>query len=46
MRTVAIFRYINPEAHIRLAAGRALMKDVGCFEKMRKKRSIENKDDK
>ncbi len=29
LRTIAIFRYINPEAHIRLAGGRALMKDNG-----------------
>lgn len=29
LRTIAIFRYINPEADIRLAAGRALMKDDG-----------------
>ncbi len=29
IRTIAIFRYINPEADIRLAGGRALMKDNG-----------------
>lgn len=29
LRTIAIFRYINPEADIRLAAGRALMKNDG-----------------
>ena len=29
MRTIAIFRYINPEADIRLAAGRKIMKDFG-----------------
>ena len=29
LRTIAIFRYINPEAHIRLAGGRALMRDNG-----------------
>ena len=29
LRTIAIFRYINPEANIRLAGGRALMKDNG-----------------
>lgn len=29
LRTVAIFRYVNPTAHIRLAAGRALMTDDG-----------------
>ena len=33
LRTIAIFRYINPKAHIRLAGGRALMADNGreCF---------------
>lgn len=30
LRTVAIFRYIVPTAHIRLAAGRKLMKDHGA----------------
>lgn len=30
LRTVAIFRYIVPEAEIRLAAGRNLMKDCGA----------------
>lgn len=29
LRTVAFFRYINPEAHIRLAAGRALLTEDG-----------------
>ena len=29
LRTVAIFRYINPEADIRLAAGRGLMENEG-----------------
>lgn len=29
LRTIAMFRYINPEADIRLAAGRALMKNDG-----------------
>lgn len=29
LRTVAIFRYINPETHIRLAAGRALLTNDG-----------------
>lgn len=29
LRTIAIFRYINPEANIRLAGGRALMQDNG-----------------
>ena len=29
VRTVAIFRYINPTVHIRLAAGRALMENDG-----------------
>ena len=29
LRTIAIFRYINPEADIRLAGGRALMADNG-----------------
>lgn len=28
-RSVAMFRYINPEANIRLAAGRAVMEDCG-----------------
>ena len=33
LRTVAMFRYLNPEAQIRLAGGRALMRDNGkaCF---------------
>lgn len=29
LRTIALFRYINPEADIRLAAGRALLSDDG-----------------
>ena len=29
LRTIAIFRYINPEANIRLAAGRALLTNDG-----------------
>lgn len=29
LRTIAIFRYINPEANIRLAAGRALLHHAG-----------------
>ena len=29
LRTVAIFRFINPTAHVRLAGGRALMADDG-----------------
>ncbi len=30
MRTIAFFRYINPEANIRLAAGRKIMADFGA----------------
>ena len=30
LRTVAIFKYINPEADVRLAAGRALLTDDGA----------------
>ena len=30
LRTIAIFRYINPEANIRLAAGRKLLPDKGA----------------
>lgn len=30
LRTIAIFRYINPTANIRLAAGRKLLKDSGA----------------
>ena len=29
LRTIAFFRYINPDANIRLAAGRALLKNDG-----------------
>lgn len=29
LRTIAFFRYLNPEADIRLAAGRALLSDTG-----------------
>ncbi|MBQ5758637.1 MAG: biotin synthase BioB [Schwartzia sp.] len=29
MRTIALFRYINPEAHIRLAAGRKILPGFG-----------------
>ena len=29
LRTIAFFRYINPEANIRLAAGRALLENDG-----------------
>ena len=29
LRTIAFFRYINPEANIRLAAGRALLTNDG-----------------
>lgn len=31
LRTVAFFRYINPKAHIRLAAGRALLTEDGLI---------------
>jgi biotin synthase len=31
IRTIAMFRYINPEADIRLAAGRALMTNDGEY---------------